>query len=65
MQADSNKTRGNSFKLKGKRFRLDIGKKVFPVKVGGPWHRLPKEAVVAPLLAVSMARLDRAWSLLV
>jgi len=27
-----------------------------------PWHRLPREAVGAPSLAVFKARLDRAWS---
>jgi len=30
-----------------------------------PWHRLPREAVAAPSLAVFKARLDRALSNLV
>ena len=40
----------------------DTGKNFFPVRVGTPWHRLPREAVAAPSLEVSEARLDRAWS---
>jgi len=35
------------------------------VRVVRPWHRLPREAVAAPSLAVFKARLDRALSNLV
>ena len=52
--------RGNSFKLTAGRFRLDIRKKFFPVRVGRPWHRLPREAVAAPSLEEFKARLDGA-----
>ncbi|KFQ07764.1 hypothetical protein N330_13091, partial [Leptosomus discolor] len=54
----------NSFKLKKGRFRLDV-KKFFTVRMVRHWHRLPREAVAAPSLAVSKARLDGAWSSLV
>ncbi|KFQ25762.1 hypothetical protein N332_04351, partial [Mesitornis unicolor] len=55
----------NGFKLKEGRFRLDIRRKFFTVRVVRHWHRLPREAVDAPSLAVFKARLDRALSSLV
>jgi len=61
----SDTTRGNGFKLKEGRFRLDIRKKFFTMRVVRHWHRLPREAVAAPSLAVSKARLDGALSRLV
>jgi len=54
------RTRGNVFKLKEGRFRLDIRKKFFTVKVVKHWHRLPREAVDAPSLQAFKGRLDRA-----
>jgi len=58
----SDRTRCNGFKLKKGRFRLDRRKKFFTTKVVRPWHRLPKEAVSAPSLAVFKARLNGALS---
>ncbi|KFW01914.1 hypothetical protein N326_00794, partial [Eurypyga helias] len=55
----------NGFKLKVGRFRLDMRKKFFLERVGRHWDRLPREAVDAPSLGVSKARLDEAWSNLV
>ncbi|KFR00076.1 hypothetical protein Y956_11725, partial [Nipponia nippon] len=55
----------NGFKLKEGRFRLDISKKFFTVRVVRHWNRLPREAVDAPLLEVFKARLDGALSNLV
>jgi len=61
----SDRTMGNASKLKEGRFRLDIRKKFFPMRVVKHWHRLPREAVAAPSLAVFKARLDGALSTLV
>ena len=59
------KTRGNGFNLKEGRFRLDIRKKVFTVRVVKHWHRLPREVVNAPSLETFKARLDGALSNLI
>jgi len=59
------KARSNSFKLKESRFRLDIRKKLFIVRVVKPWPRLPREVVNAPSLETFQARLDGALSTLV
>jgi len=61
----SDRTRGNSCKLKEGRFRLDIRKKFFTLRVVKLWYRLPREAVAAPSLSVFKARLDGALSNLV
>ncbi|KFZ54765.1 hypothetical protein N321_07185, partial [Antrostomus carolinensis] len=53
------------FKRKEGRFRLDIRKKFFTVRVVRHWNRLPKEVVDAPSLEVFKARLDEALSNLV
>jgi len=60
--ACSDRTRGKSFNLKEGRFRLDIRKKFYTVRVGRHWTRLPREAVAAPSLEVFKARLEGALS---
>jgi len=61
----SDRSRANDSKLKEGRFRLDIRKKFFTMRVVRHWNRLPRAAVDAPSLEVFKARLDGALSILV
>jgi len=52
------RTRGNGHKLKQRKFRLNMGKNFFPLRVTEPWPRLPREVVESPSVEMFKTRLD-------
>ncbi|KGL91638.1 hypothetical protein N301_07964, partial [Charadrius vociferus] len=55
----------NGYKLEEGRFRLNIRKKFFTLRVVRHWNRLPREVVEAPSVEAFKARLEVALGNLV
>jgi len=64
-RACCDRTGVNGFKLRESRFRLDLRKKLFTMRVVKHWHRLSREVVEAPSLETFKAMLDDTLSSLV
>jgi len=54
----SNRTNGNGYKRNHRKFRLNMRKNFFTLRVMEHWNRLPTEVVDSPSLEIFKAHLD-------